>query len=170
MHRLNVYAASAIISCGLLSCAGEPGAGDSEGETSTTGDEVDNLIENGDFDLGTQGWTPTLAVLSVVDGALRVETQGGDGGQPGLATQAVALEVGARYRISASFGPASYEGSSQIRVGSDINLGEFASIFLDTPSAEFEATAASVVVTCNNVAADDGEFADFDDVVLVRLP
>jgi hypothetical protein len=91
-------------------------------------------------------------------------------GKPGVAYQVVPVESGTDYRVTARMLEATYVGNSYVRVGTDINHDEYGSVRSSEPELVFTATTAEVYLTLNTVAAQSGEYAIFDDIVMVEVP
>jgi hypothetical protein len=76
---------------------------------------------------------------------------------------------GQHYRLTARLLDATYAGSNHVRAGRDINLDEYGTVHAAATELVFTATTSETHITCNNVAATPGEFALFDDIVLVEM-
>jgi hypothetical protein len=143
-------------------------------DASVDGGGAANLLRNGDFTVDAQNWTAVMTSMTVVAGELRLEQDQDTG--PGLAWQLVTGLTEGDYRLSARFVAGSYPGSYQIRVGSDVNDPTYTVLYDEdndgAATIDFPVPSGvpSMWVTMNNVSVTTGEYAVFDDIVLIALP
>ena len=130
------------------------------------------LVENGTFENGTNGWiSDNSAVISSVGGNLRV-THGGTSNP--YARQSISTVIGRTYSYSVTVRTTSSSAPTSIRAGTAKGGGQnFISSSLTgarTVTAYFVATSSSTVISLLYLTSTPGDFADFDDVSVKEMP
>ncbi|HYE27174.1 MAG TPA: hypothetical protein VEA61_02920 [Allosphingosinicella sp.] len=119
------------------------------------------LVVNGTFDNGTNGWTAAnSAILSVVGGALRVT----NGAVHGRAYQAVPTVVGQQYRVAVTI--VGGTASRLVRVGTTQGAASYTAFTGSGGEATFTATTVLTYITLMLESETVGKYGDFDGVSL----
>ena len=125
------------------------------------------LVTNGTFDSGTTGWTGLLgATLSVTDGVLRVEEDGGDA-STGRAYQEITTEVGKIYSVSADFVDTNDNFELYVNTSSNYGGSLVSSADESTPQTKqlfFVATSTSTYIILGSGAPSAGTYAEYDNI------
>jgi len=118
----------------------------------------DDLVTNGTFDSDTSNWgSHSGAVLSAVNGRLRVAGQSGDSAY--AAKQDLIVEVGKLYQIKADvFGPA----ATSFRIGSTERGTEYGNIIDSAVFINVVATTTLLSLTAYGLTADS--YAEYDNI------
>lgn len=127
---------------------------------------ITDLAVNGTFDVNTDGWVAgNDAVLSVVNGRMRVANKAG-GGSTGYARQQINTVAGKVYTVSVFAGERL--NGARIRVGTTYTGSDLVAIqwlpIEDTATFTFTATGTVAFVQLLTGNSADGSYADFDDV------
>jgi hypothetical protein len=127
------------------------------------------LIVNGTFDVDASGWSGSSGVTPIaVDGELEVK-RNVDG--VAIVYQAVATDIGAKYRLSAKIIPGTAP-LRQVSAGTSGGSGAISgSQLFATGSTVFTATVSTTFIrahTSNSATA--GQYARFDDISLTPVP
>ncbi len=122
------------------------------------------LLVNGNFNNGTTGWTPAnSAILSVVDGALRVT----NGAIYAYAHQSVPTVIGQQYQISAQIPGGT--AARLVRVGTSPASNNYFQFTNTGGSHTFTAIHGTVVISLIVDNEQIGKYADFDNISLKNV-
>jgi hypothetical protein len=123
------------------------------------------LVTNGDFSDGTNDWLAIHGVISVVDGALRVEEDGVNAFAP-RAYQGLATEVGKVYKATVDLVDLNIATAISLVASTNTNTGGFPSSAISSGSGELvfvaQATTTNILVSVNSITT--GAYADIDNV------
>jgi hypothetical protein len=123
------------------------------------------LVTNGDFSDGTNDWLAIHGVISVVDGALRVEEDGVNASTP-RGYQGIATEIGKVYRVTADLVGLNIATLGSIVASTNTNVGGFPIVNISSGTGELifvaQATTTNILLLANSTTT--GAYADWDNI------